>query len=212
MDKQIKFHSFKSPKFGEIQFSKNDLTPLIKEVKELKKNKKGYEKANKELVGQIEDEYILTKSFPFMENLISPYVAKYIEENDLMQRYSVLNKDCPVKLNRLWVNLQKKYEFNPPHYHRGLVTFVIWLKIPYKLEEELKVHPGKNASESFAGAFSFYAPDVLGRINIDTFLLDKSWEYKCVIFPSSLIHQVFPFYSSDKTRISVSGNFCFHIE
>lgn len=209
MDKPIKLHSFKNPRFGEIEFSKNDLSPLIKEVKELKKSKKGYEKANKELVGQIEHEYILTKSFNFIENLIGPYVATYIKENDLMSQHNVFKKDCPIKLDKLWVNFQKKYEFNPPHYHRGLITFVIWLKIPYKLEEESQVHPGKNAAQSFAGAFSFIVPSILGSINIDTFLLDKSWEYKCILFPSSLIHQVYPFYSSDKTRISVSGNFCF---
>lgn len=214
MNSLLTFRNFTNLNFGEIQFTKDDLTPLREEVKGLKKDKDGYKKANNELVGQIKQEYILTKSFDFIENLLTPYVNSYISENKLFAKYNIflndyiLFKDHNVRLNKLWVNFQNKHEFNPTHFHTGLVTFVIWLQIPYKIEEEAKLHPGKHATESYAGAFSFYITDILGDIGVETFIVDKSWKYKCLIFPSALRHHVYPFYTSNKSRISVSGNFC----
>ena len=34
----------------------------------------------------------------------------------------------------------------------------------------------------------------------------------CCFFPSDLCHQVYPFYTSDKDRISISGNILFENE
>ena len=46
--------------------------------------------------------------------------------------------DQPLVLKSLWVNFQKKYEFNPPHTHDDDLSFVIYTKIPDGLEEECK--------------------------------------------------------------------------
>ena len=36
--------------------------------------------------------------------------------------------------------------------------------------------------------------------------IDKAWEGTMILFPSSLNHNVYPFYTSDDYRISISGN------
>ena len=40
-----------------------------------------------------------------------------------------------LELHNLWVNYQK-HEFNPIHIHDGLFSFIIWHKVPYKMEDE----------------------------------------------------------------------------
>ena len=34
------------------------------------------------------------------------------------------------------LNLQKKYEYLPNHHHDGVLSYTVWIKIPYELEEE----------------------------------------------------------------------------
>ena len=40
-----------------------------------------------------------------------------------------------IKLRNLWVNYQKQNEYNPIHTHSGIVSFVIFVDIPYGSEE-----------------------------------------------------------------------------
>ena len=42
-------------------------------------------------------------------------------------------------LNGLWVNFQKKCEFQPIHNHTGQFSFVIWMDIPYHWKDEAKL-------------------------------------------------------------------------
>ena len=37
-------------------------------------------------------------------------------------------------------------------------------------------------------------------------MIDKSWEGVMILFPADTAHQVYPFYTSDDYRISISGN------
>jgi hypothetical protein len=39
--------------------------------------------------------------------------------------------------------------------------------------------------------------------------VDKEWEGKIALFPAKLNHLVYPFYTSDEPRISISGNIGF---
>ena len=107
----------------------------------------------------------------------------------------------------LWVNFQKKNEFNPFHDHKGALSFVLWMKIPYRYEDECKTANVRSLGGSpCSGAFSFYYTSVLGTVNHYDYLLDPAWEGTLLVFPSKLPHQVYPFYTSDEERISISGN------
>ena len=111
-------------------------------------------------------------------------------------------------LVNLWVNFQKKGEFQPLHSHSGMFSFVIWMEIPYHYEDESKLHFTKsNSSGSTCGNFSFAISDGKKR-SVREFFIELSPDYNgyCCFFPSDLSHQVYPFYTSDKDRISISGN------
>ena len=117
-----------------------------------------------------------------------------------------------VSIDRAWINFQKKYEHNPLHNHDGDISFVIWIKIPYNLEEERNV---KNVvkSNNFhleTTAFTFYYtsnynPKFSG-ISKHIIQVDKTYEGKMIIFDSCIPHSVYPFYTSDDYRISIAGN------
>ena len=110
-------------------------------------------------------------------------------------------------LDSLWVNFQKKYEFNPLHNHSGVFSFVIWMQIPYDCTEENSIPFVKSSNHPSAGRFCFV--DSLGESTyIDT---PAGTQGLMCIFPSFLKHIVYPFYTSDDYRISVSGNITFEL-
>ena len=110
-------------------------------------------------------------------------------------------------LDSLWVNFQKKYEFNPLHNHSGVFSFVIWMQIPYSSTEESSIHFVKSSNYPSAGRFCFV--DSLGESTyIDT---PAGTQGLMCIFPSFLKHIVYPFYTSSDYRISVSGNITFEL-
>ena len=112
-------------------------------------------------------------------------------------------------LHDLWVNFQKKYEFQPIHNHSSLMSFVIWMDIPYDWKDEAKLPFAKMraAGPPSVGNFAFVFSKGNCR-NVSGYTISMSPEMNgyCCFFPSDLCHQVYPFYTSDKERISISGN------
>ena len=161
---------------------------------------------NTELAGNIKEEYSLNKYIPEFENFLiyqikdSPYLTKYLEE------YHVLTQAVPLCLKNFWVNFQKKHEFNPLHKHTGLLSFVLFMKVPFYNEEEKLIGPGAKSNTNIPGCLSFVYPSPqIGGLEIIKLEVDKKWERKGVMFRADLNHLVTPFYS-DGTRITISGN------
>ena len=102
----------------------------------------------------------------------------------------------------------KKTEFNPVHHHAGLFSFVIWHKIPYDIKTEILNSPSKRFDGSnTTGSFEFIVP-AFNKPGMETCLImaDKKYEGAIIVFPSYINHVVWPFYTSDEYRISLSGN------
>ena len=57
-----------------------------------------------------------------------------------------------------------------------------------------------------ASDFEFLYTNILGDIERMDIQMDPEVEGSMFIFPSSLMHQVYPFYNTDEDRISISGN------
>jgi len=114
-------------------------------------------------------------------------------------------------LHSLWVNFQKKGEFQPIHNHSGLLSFVIWMDIPYDWKDEAKlpfVRPNNKIPPG--GNFSFvFSNGNCRQVHERTISMSPEMNGYCCFFPSDLCHQVYPFYTSDKERISISGNITF---
>ena len=54
--------------------------------------------------------------------------------------------------------------------------------------------------------FAFSYTNTLGRVSTFAYNMEKEAEGYMVMFPSTMLHQVFPFYDNDGERISISGN------
>jgi len=162
-------------------------------------------KFNHTLAGHIEKEY----SYSNWPDYIDNFILKHTNENILKEYYNKLkfvSIKKPLYLKSLWVNLQKKHEFNPIHDHIGVYSFIIFLKIPYDLENENKVFPKNSDIEPSTSKLSFLLTDNLGDIVEIKISVDKSFENKMIMFPSKMKHLVYPFYTSDDLRMTVSGN------
>ena len=192
------------------KFSESDLAPIKSEINNIQNNFELYktQKFNKELAGNIKREYQLIESKKHIEQLLAPLVQSHDKEFDYIKNTiaTLSAKKAQITLNSCWVNFQKKYEFNPLHSHSGLLSFVIWINVPYDMNEEHKLSPGVESNLNQAGMFSFVFPDTLGGVKPFLIPIDKSMENNIILFPSNFHHMVYPFFSSDGYRISVSGN------
>jgi len=196
----------------QTKFNLSDLKPLIDEIKRISRSTADVENMTWDLAGQIEKEFKLTDSVPFLQNLIIPYLKEFDSKFRYMEEIAMLSEDCDLYLKRAWVNFQKKYEYNPVHKHNGVFSFVIWLNIPFTTDEELAVSPGKTSNNPYSsGEFCFYHTTGLGKIVPHRIVCDKSTEGTMLVFPASLPHSVNPFFSNDQYRITVSGNFFFKV-
>jgi hypothetical protein len=161
-------------------------------------------KHNDKLVGEIEHEYTFSFS-PQLTDYVEIIMKKFEEKSNYLSKGLNLK---PANLNTLgWINFQKKYEYNPRHTHGGLLSFVIWYKIPYSIEDEQNYSPVKKNIISTNGTFVFTYPSSNFPVLDEVILpIDKTKEGHIVIFPSSLSHTVYPFYTSNEYRITIAGN------
>jgi hypothetical protein len=202
------------PNFGYLLCSLTDeqMFPIKEEINEIKKNFTVVPKRNNVLAGNIKHEYSLTKSFNYIQNLLLPLVATYENHFNYVKNINIMNKSLPLMLDDVWVNFQQKNEFNPNHTHTGVLSFVLWVEVPYLIEDEYKISPGKQGNNDSAGQFEFQYSDSLGSIRSFKIPADSKFNNNIIIFPSKFMHCVYPFYSSNNYRISVAGNLKFKIE
>ena len=177
---------------------------------------------NGDLAGNIMHEYSIPKGKAAVSPMLMHMIVKHREKypNYFKKAHSTLNyRACEIELFNLWVNFQKKHEFNPMHVHRGVFSFVLFMKIPYDLEQEDKVFPDTVNPGKFEGyhddlrtsRFVFVNPDPLYGMKQIPLHVDKSFEGKGCLFRSLQNHMVYPFYTSDETRVTVSGNIVIHV-
>lgn len=152
---------------------------------------------NENLVGQISGEYEI-QIRPYFETIIN---KMWIEYRD---RFDYCRSDQYNIPEHGWINVQKKHEFNPVHHHDGAAAWVLWLQIPYDLQEELNMFP--NAKSKDASLFNFYYNSFTGAQDNLALHIDKEWEGTMIMFPAMLKHSVHPFYTTDTPRISIASN------
>ena len=156
------------------------------------------------LAGNIDSSYVLEDIDNWLFNkLLSPLEAEYDRSFSSLGKRVPINKYSPYYLERWWVNYQRQNEFNPLHDHTGIYSFVIWMKIPTSYEEQNLNNISNTKSIS---SFDFYFTDTLGHPMNYSYELSPEMEGIMLFFPSTLQHQVYPFYNCDDVRISVSGN------
>jgi hypothetical protein len=144
--------------------------------------------------------YLLSKVEDFFNGMTNQYGEKLV--NSLMTKHIDRHKTTTGKLilDTLWINFSQKHDYNPAHTHNGVLSFVIYCKVP---PEIFKVQADSNAKK--AGQILFHYGDSISK------LMGSEWpvtpyENLMFIFPNELEHSVPPYWV-DAERISVSGNF-----
>tara|TARA_E500000318_G_scaffold111989_1_gene133158 strand:+ start:4622 stop:5212 length:591 start_codon:yes stop_codon:yes gene_type:complete len=147
---------------------------------------------NHELAGDLEEEYELT------HEKIGTLLYSNIENSIFQHLKNIVQNISQFELSSLWVNYQKKNEYNPAHLHSGTFSFVWYLDIPEEIRQEHKQQKSYKHTKT-RGLIQFSA-----NHSNDFIVLNPKTD-DLLLFRAHHIHQVYPFYS-DNTRISVSGN------
>ena len=165
-------------------------------------------KYNKNLAGNISNSFIIKdKDDWFFNNVLNPMIQEYTDQYTISETVPTLSEEKKsYTLNKFWVNFQKKYEFNPVHKHIGVFSFVIWIKIPSSYKKECELPFVKDTSFKCPNTFQMLFINSLGNIAQLNYNLEPEDEGKILFFSSQFNHCVYPFYLSNKERISISGN------
>jgi len=203
-----------SPPIFQTEVDSNFTKELIVEGRKLTKEEDDW---NPKLAGNLKygrsyhykDDYLLK---------VEPYLKTYIERffNGLYSQWGQDNKmvtnlleiqhnrrqkrQGKLRLDTLWINFSQKHDFNPPHTHTGVLSFVLFCQVP---EEIFEVQADSNTQR--AGEIHFSYGEPITKIMGNEFPI-KPYENLMFIFPAELKHFV-PAYWIDAERISVSGNF-----
>jgi hypothetical protein len=148
----------------------------------------------------LENNEVRAKLQQFTLNLMSDYVNTF---PGYMETFNFLTHNVPFTFSEIWLNHQKAYDFIPNHTHTGILSFSIWIKIPPN------IHKTFNNRLQQAGCFEFCYLSNDSRIKTKLIPVDQTYEGKIMLFPSTLTHCVYPFYTAEETRISMSGNIMF---
>jgi hypothetical protein len=146
----------------------------------------------------IEEGRKLTKE----EDDFNQFGTNYKQINDLLniQHDRRQLRQGNLRLDTLWINFSQKHDFNPPHNHTGVLSFVIFCQVP---KEIFKVQADSNTQR--AGEIHFQCGEPITKLVGSEYPV-KPYENLMFIFPAELKHFV-PAYWVDAERISVSGNF-----
>ena len=164
--------------------------------------------ANKQLVGKIKNEHSLfyggkDESKMKNHNKLTSDVLKYFM--DMFKHYLNWNKirDYELHLNSIWVNQMKEHEYNPVHIHRGTLftglSSVMILSLPSTYGKEYSNDEvPQNGKLQILGAANgqFAKVDFQPSLKVRDFF----------IFPYDMRHCVYPFNSTNETRITLAAN------
>ena len=178
---------------------------LNQEIVDIHTNDKDVVRMNNSLAGQITKEYQITQSRRLLDPFLEEMGREYQKEWNYYPRENPNNNKLTVE--SVWVNMQKKLEVNPLHNHDGTLSFVAWLHVPFKLEDERNMPNCKNSrTVELSSTFQFVYNTALGTIVNMPLFVESGWEAKIIMFPAKLLHVVYPFQTSDDYRISIAGN------
>ena len=118
----------------EVELDNTEIDFLWKSIENKGENHKS------ELAGKIDSSYLIfDKDNWFFKNTLDSLCNTYAESfNNVGDNLPTLNTH-PYFLHTMWVNYQKQTEFNPIHTHKGVYSFVIWMKIPTEYNEQKEI-------------------------------------------------------------------------
>jgi len=162
------------------------------------KDKERLEKFNEgpKLAGNVYQEFLLDTDFmkkikwgDFLGSACNDWVWR--EKNLTLKSFQIIKS---------WIVRQFKYEYNPIHYHSGHISGVGYLKVPNNMGETSQKNKKVNNNGKLilidGSKKLFSSPTYTITPKVGDFYL----------FPSYLMHTVYPFSNTDDERRSVSFN------
>jgi hypothetical protein len=150
---------------------------------------------------QIADHYELIKTreilFEFLRKKITEYDQRYNYFKSI-KTYSKSKQE--LIFTTPWYNVQKPGQYLSNHFHDGLLSYTMWVDIPFAQQE------GNEDNEKYNSCFELLYTNIVGQVTGHKIFIDKSYEGKMIMFPSTLLHCVYPFYKAKKNRVSIAGN------
>ena len=182
-----------SPTIGRYKLPEKTVTILNDHIDNILKDENKIEELyhGKELAGEIKYELKLTKDFldKYLYELLKNFVFNFIK--------SSLNKEIKsFDLKSSWAVCQFESDYNPIHWHDGHLSGVMYTKMPKDLGSSYK-----NQNKNGRIAFIHGSTQLLVSSVYDV----KPEVGDLFIFPSYMMHTVYPFFS-DEERRSVSFN------
>ena len=163
---------------------------------------------NKQLVGEIEEEWkidtVLLTNISFKDYIIQlswEYFKVMVSQHPKRHSFRFLSDRIEnIEITSSWFNNQKDNEYNPVHFHSGIFSGVLYLKIPEYLPARKNEY--LDGSICFVGNTS--SSDDLFTTSLFS-ILPKVGDI--FLFSSSLRHQVYPFRTKDGKGIRRSMSF-----
>jgi len=168
----------------------------------IQKSTESTESASKSLAGNMEEENFIDFSQESGDELTS-IIQDYLQQCHAAGVFVPKSNLRRISFERIWVNHQRKGEWNPPHCHSGDLSMTGYCQVPTELKEEWKFgnqqgqDPVGGKIQWNYGDFAPHSVSVFGPVEPE--------EGTIFIFPAWLLHFVFPF-NADVTRISFSTN------
>lgn len=187
------------------------LIDIAEEVKKIDLSQDNLDKKTELFLGNVKHKYNLdkVKSFEkyitFLANQYGLAFPSFF--TDIKNEYDLNNdsKIMKIEFSKLWVNFIKKHEYFPCHSHKGKLSFIMWLQVPFSYEDELRCSNNFGYDPTVSSLQFIFPSFQASGINKVQINADKKYEGKIIMFPSYLNHIVYPFYSSDEYKISVNG-------
>ena len=183
------------PKIAKLKISKSIVNKINNEVEKIINQKKLSKKYDysKKLVGQVQQEIELSKSF-IKKNLnknIIEAVNKFIKK-------TTGKTSKKIKIKNLWVVRQFANEYNPVHFHDGHISGVGYLKIPKNIFKDKK-NINTNGTIDFINGNKMFLNESIHN--------HKPKIGDVILFPHYLMHTAYPFMVEGERR-----SFSFNIE
>ena len=163
---------------------------IIKDSDKIKKLDHG-----SDLAGNVNQEFFLETEFmksikwaEFLASACKEWLKH--EQNKQLQSFQIIKS---------WIVRQFKHEYNPIHWHSGHISGVGYLKVPNSFGNTYQENKTNNNGKLVL---------VHGSKNLfsESNYIIKPKVGEFYMFPSYLMHAVYPFYDTDEERRSISFN------
>ena len=187
--------------FGPRIFSMILPENIVKRINDLGDNQHNRRNMDSRLAGQIKDEPELTSEEMDsigIKQIFMDIGQQYVHTILSDKHHIDYNKDdfyINMKFVSGWIVNQKENEYNPVHFHSNCnISAVLYLKVP---EFKLRGYVGKKIID---GHIEFIHSTVdNSKLSAGQFVI-KPEVGKLLMFPSSLLHTVYPFQGSGERR------------